>query len=95
MLRLHPSRYAKLLAGVEVIGLTGVRVLHDQMAALRFAAFVDRAYDAQVPIVATGTALSDAFDDEMRDGGYRKKYLRASSRLLALTTGQRTSGRPE
>jgi cell division protein ZapE len=48
-------------------------------------AFVDRLYDAQVPVLATGTPLSDVFGDEMLAGGYRKKYLRAVSRLIALT----------
>ena len=48
-------------------------------------AFVDRAYDAQIPVRATGAALSDVFGAEMLAGGYRKKYLRAISRLIALT----------
>ena len=59
--------------------------LDDQSAALRFVAFVDRAYDAQLPIRATGTALDSVFSEEMLAGGYRKKYLRAISRLVALT----------
>lgn len=83
---LHPSRYAKLLQGVRAIGLTKVHPVHDQMAALRLAAFIDRAYDAQIPIIATGTPLDDVFDQEMLQGGFRKKYLRASSRSVALTT---------
>jgi cell division protein ZapE len=28
------------------------------------------------------------FDEDMLAGGYRKKYLRAASRLMALTAGQ-------
>ncbi|MFC4242921.1 cell division protein ZapE [Gryllotalpicola reticulitermitis] len=91
---LHPSRYAKVLDGVHVVGLTGVRVLHDQTAALRFAAFVDRAYDAQIPVIATGAPLNTVFDEEMLQGGYRKKYLRASSRLLALTQAQQDGASP-
>lgn len=62
-----------------------MRQLTDQSEALRFVAFVDRVYDAQIPISATGAALSDVFSDEMLDGGYRKKYLRAVSRLIAST----------
>jgi cell division protein ZapE len=84
----HPSSFIKLIDGIQVIGLTDVVVLHDQMEALRFVAFIDRVYDAEIPIVQTGVALSEVFDDEMLRGGYRKKYLRASSRLVALTTGQ-------
>ena len=37
------------------------------------------------PILASGTPLHDVFDAEMLDGGYRKKYQRAISRMVALT----------
>jgi len=83
--RVHPSRFIRLIDGVDVIGLRDVTVLHDQSAALRLVAFVDRAYDAQIPIRATGVALNAVFSEEMLAGGYRKKYLRAVSRLVALT----------
>jgi len=83
--RVHPSRFIRLIDGVDVIGLREVAVLHDQSAALRLVAFVDRAYDAQIPIRATGVPLNSVFSDEMLAGGYRKKYLRAVSRLVALT----------
>lgn len=83
--RVHPSRFIRLIDGVDVIGLRDVTVLHDQSAALRLVAFVDRAYDAQIPIRATGAPLNTVFGDEMLAGGYRKKYLRAVSRLVALT----------
>ena len=83
--RVHPSRYIRLLDGLGTIGLRAVEPFDDQSAALRFVAFVDRAYDAQIPIRATGTALNAVFGDDMLAGGYRKKYLRAVSRLVALT----------
>ncbi len=85
---IHPSRYIKMIEGIDVIGLHDVHVLHDQMAALRLVAFIDRVYDAEIPIVQTGTPLSEVFDDEMLGGGYRKKYLRSVSRMIALTTGE-------
>jgi len=81
----HPSRYIRLIDAVATIGLRDVSSLDDQSAALRFVAFVDRAYDAQVPVRATGVPLDEVFSDEMLAGGYRKKYLRAISRLVALT----------
>jgi len=81
----HPSRYIRLIEGLAAIGMRSVTQLEDQSAALRFVAFVDRAYDAQVPIRATGQPLDDVFAPEMLAGGYRKKYLRAISRLNALT----------
>ncbi|HEY8588874.1 MAG TPA: AFG1/ZapE family ATPase, partial [Naasia sp.] len=45
----------------------------------------DRLYDAQVRVVASGTPLDAVFGEDMLAGGYRKKYLRATSRLIALT----------
>lgn len=83
--QVHPSRYIRLIDGLSLVGLREVRVLTDQSEALRFVAFVDRVYDAQLPIAATGVALDAVFADEMLAGGYRKKYLRAISRLNALT----------
>ena len=83
----HPSRYVKLLEGVDVVGLREVHPLRNQTDALHFVAFVDRLYDAQLRLYATGTQLDEVFSEEMLAGGYRKKYLRAVSRLVALTTG--------
>ena len=83
----HPSRYVKLLDGLSGVGLRGVHVLQDQTDALRFVAAVDRLYDGQVRVFATGVPLDQVFGDDMLAGGYRKKYLRAVSRLIALTSG--------
>lgn len=83
----HPSRYVKLVDGLACVGLSNVHVLHSQTDALRFVAFVDRLYDAQVRVLATGTPLDQVFADDMLAGGYRKKYLRAASRLISLTSG--------
>ncbi|MCU1425949.1 MAG: cell division protein ZapE, partial [Microbacteriaceae bacterium] len=86
--KVHPSRYVKLLDGLDAIALTHVHVLTSQTDALRFVAFVDRLYDAQVPVLASGSPLDSVFPEEMLAGGYRKKYLRAVSRLIALTSGE-------
>jgi cell division protein ZapE len=82
---IHPSRYGRLLKGVDRIALTGVHVLKDQVEALRFVAFIDRAYEAQVHLRAVNFALTEIFSPEYLSGGYRKKYLRAVSRIGALT----------
>ncbi len=87
----HPSSYIGLLNGVRVIGLRDVFELTDQSAALRFVAFIDRVYDAQIPIRATGLTLTSIFGGGMLDGGYRKKYLRCMSRLNALTQSELTA----
>ena len=81
----HPSRYIRLIDGLSAVGLRGAHTLTDQSEALRFVAFVDRVYDAQIPMRATGTPLDQVFSEEMLGGGYRKKYLRAISRLNAQT----------
>lgn len=81
----HPARYVGLVEGARTVGLTGVAPLAGQTDALRFVAFVDRLYDAQARIVASGTPLDRIFGEEMLAGGYRKKYLRATSRLVAMT----------
>ena len=81
----HPSRYIRLIEGLSIVGLRDVAPLTDQSAALRFVAFIDRVYDAQLSIRATGQTLDLVFPDEMVAGGYRKKYLRAISRLVAST----------
>jgi len=82
----HPSRYVKLIDGLEAVGFENVHELGNQTDALRLVAFVDRLYDAQVRIFATGLPLDQVFPEDMLAGGYRKKYLRAVSRMIALTS---------
>lgn len=82
---MHPSRYLTLIEGVTAVHITGVHPLDDQSVALRLVSLTDRLYDAGIPVVASGAKLDTLFSAEMLDGGYRKKYLRATSRLLALT----------
>jgi cell division protein ZapE len=82
---MHPSRYLTLIEGVTAVFLTGVHGIDDQNVALRLVSLTDRLYDAGVPVMASGAKLDTIFSAEMLDGGYRKKYLRAISRLLALT----------
>ncbi|OXM67115.1 MULTISPECIES: cell division protein ZapE [Amycolatopsis] len=82
--KLHPSRYGRLVDGVSVVHIRGVRPAPDQNVALRLVAFADRLYDRAVPVVVSGESLAALFTEEMLQGGYRKKYLRAVSRLTAL-----------
>jgi cell division protein ZapE len=81
----HPARYVGLVDGLRTAGLLDVRALPGQTEALRFVALVDRLYDAQVRLVAGGLPLDRVFGEDMLAGGYRKKYLRAISRLVAMT----------
>ena len=83
---MHPSRYLTLIEGVTAVHITGVHPLDDQSVALRLVSLTDRLYDAGIPVVASGAKLDTVFTEEMLAGGYRKKYLRATSRLLALSS---------
>ncbi|WP_187279527.1 cell division protein ZapE [Quadrisphaera setariae] len=80
----HPSRYGALLDGVTAVHWTGVRPVSDQSVALRLVVLGDRMYDRDLPLVASGAPLDQLFPDELMNGGYRKKYARAVSRLTAL-----------
>lgn len=82
---MHPSRYLALIEGVTEVFVTGVHPIDDQSVALRLVALTDRLYDAGIPVVASGAKLDTIFSEEMLAGGFRKKYLRATSRLLALS----------
>lgn len=89
---MHPSRYHALIEDVTEVFITGVHPIEDQSVALRLVALTDRLYDAGIPVLASGTKLDTIFSPEMVAGGFRKKYLRATSRLLALTAAaQRTA----
>jgi cell division protein ZapE len=82
--RIHPSRYGALTEGIGPVCLTGVQPVADQSTALRLVVFADRLYDREVPVLASGLPFDRLFSEEMLNGGYRKKYLRALSRLTAL-----------
>ncbi|TVT32471.1 cell division protein ZapE [Amycolatopsis rhizosphaerae] len=90
--RLHPSRYGRLMDGVSRVHLKGVHSAPDQNVALRLVAFADRLYDRAIPVLASGQPLSELFTEEMLQGGYRKKYLRAVSRLTALARDAAPAG---
>ncbi|MFE9832621.1 cell division protein ZapE [Streptomyces halstedii] len=82
--RVHPSRYGALTEGVTAVCLTDVEPVPDQSTALRLVVLADRLYDREVPVLASGLPFDRLFSDEMLNGGYRKKYFRAISRLTAL-----------
>ena len=81
---LHPSRYGALIDGIPAVYVRGARPAPDQSVALRLVVLADRLYDRQIPFAVSGTAVDQLFDAGMLDGGYRKKYRRAISRLAAL-----------
>ncbi|MGI5348219.1 cell division protein ZapE [Streptomyces sp. CA-250714] len=82
--RVHPSRYGALVRGVQAVCLTGLAPVPDQSTALRLVVLADRLYDREVPVLASGVPFDKLFSEDMLQGGYRKKYFRAISRLTAL-----------
>lgn len=80
----HPSQYGALVDGIPLVGLQEVRTLNDQAQALRLVVLVDRLYDRDVPVVASGVPLDALFSTQLLTSGYRKKYYRAISRIVAL-----------
>lgn len=84
--QVHPALYGRLIAADRKLALTDVNMLTDQNDALRFVTFVDRAYELQLSIRSSGLPLTSIFPSTFLDGGYRKKYLRAISRLGSMTS---------
>ncbi len=82
--QVHPSRYGALFNGLTTVCLTDVSELTDQADALRLVVFVDRMYDRDIALAASGMPVDSIFPADMLAGGYRKKYRRAISRLAAL-----------
>lgn len=82
---LHPSRFGAMVRGVSAVHLSGVHPAADQSVALRLVVLSDRLYDNNIPVLVSGQPLDELFTEEMLAGGYRKKYLRATSRLVALS----------
>jgi cell division protein ZapE len=80
----HPSRYGALVDGIRRVHLRGVWTVDDQATALRLVVLADRLYDRDVPVVASGVPLDRLFAPDLLAGGYRKKYYRAVSRVVAL-----------
>jgi len=83
--KIHPSSYAGLFEDVSRVQIADLQPLSDQAHALRWVVFIDRMYDLEIPFAFSGCQISELFSEEMKKGGYRKKYLRALSRLSALS----------
>jgi cell division protein ZapE len=82
--QVHPSKYGAMLDGVRTVCLEDVRTVDDQSVALRLVVLADRLYDRDLPVVASGRTFDELFAPQLLEGGYRKKYFRAVSRLVAL-----------
>lgn len=83
--KIHPSTYSGLFRGINRVQINNLKPISHQANALRWVVFIDRMYDLEIPFSFTGCEIDELFPAEMKRGGYRKKYLRAISRLSALS----------
>jgi cell division protein ZapE len=83
--KIHPSKYRNLVSGIEAVCVSDVETITDQALALRWVVLADRLYDQDIKIMTSGVKLDVLFAPELLKGGYRKKYRRALSRLIALS----------
>jgi cell division protein ZapE len=82
----HPSRYGRMVDGIDAAVWENVTTIENESVALRFVALVDRLYDRNVHIINSGVSLDKVFTEESLAGGYKKKYMRCLSRLTALSS---------
>ena len=81
---IHQSRYAKVAEQFQALLIQNVRQINDQFEGIRLVSFIDRCYEAGVALAFTGGSLASLFREDHVQGAYRKKYLRAMSRLAAM-----------
>ncbi len=88
-----PVQAAAMLEGLDAVVLRGLAPLDNQGSALLFVHLVDEIYDAGITFFASGVPVEALFPSAYRKGGYRKKYGRCESRLLALLGEARVATR--
>ena len=82
---IHQSRYAKVSEQFSSVLIRNVRQINDQFEGIRLVSFIDRCYEAGVALAYTGSSLGELFRSDHVQGAYKKKYLRALSRLSAMS----------
>ncbi|MCL6423517.1 cell division protein ZapE [Brachybacterium sp. JHP9] len=80
----HPSRYGAMLDGVSSVHLQDLAQIANHNDGLRFVVLVDRLYDREIPVLASGQHAAQMYSAELLASGYRKKYYRSLSRLSSL-----------
>jgi cell division protein ZapE len=89
--KVHPVQYGPLVDAVHTVVIRDLVPIANQGDALLLVALIDELYDAGTRVLTTGCGVSELFDPSYRQGGYRKKYGRAESRLSAML-GESTTG---
>ena len=92
--RVHPIRFADLLGEIQALFLNGMAPLPDLPDALRWVHWVDKMYDADIPLAASSdTSLAELLPREFLAGAYGKKFGRCLSRMEEML-GEATSASP-
>lgn len=91
---LHPIRYAEFIAQFTGLQTYGVKTISSLDDALRWVHFIDKLYEARVPVAAgAAIALDELFPVDARRGPFAKKMGRCLSRmeemLLESAAGER------
>jgi cell division protein ZapE len=83
--RVHPIQFGGLVERIELLLVTGLDPFTSLTDALRWVHFIDKLYDAAVPmVVSSESRLSDLFPSAFFEGGYAKKFGRCLSRMEEL-----------
>lgn len=82
--QVHPSRYGALIDDVTSVHLRNLATVDNHNDALRLVVLIDRLYDREIPVLASGIKADELYTEELLSSGYRKKYLRSLSRLGSL-----------
>ena len=89
----HPMYDARWLLEVDTIEIAGFEPLDDSDRAIRFVRFIDRVYDRNVRLRATGVLLTpEEILAPIRDEGrFHLHYIRCRSRLTELLASASTA----
>ncbi|HEV2130191.1 MAG TPA: cell division protein ZapE [Longimicrobiaceae bacterium] len=83
--RMHPIRYAGLVEAIDSLWVAGLARIESMPDALRWVHFIDKLYDAAVPLAASGEiALAEVFPEGFLSGPFAKKFGRCLSRMEEL-----------
>jgi cell division protein ZapE len=84
--KVHPVRIRKAIGNFEIIILHNVHQITHPHEALRFAYFIDKAYDNDVILLTSSLVpIENIFQRSYFAGGDTKKYLRTISRLKEMS----------
>lgn len=83
--RVHPIRYAAMVRAVDALFIQDLEPIDRLPEALRWVHFIDKLYDAAIPVaMSSHTPLSELFPESFLRGPYGKKFSRCLSRLAEL-----------